>query len=207
LSQLVAATSSLGLVLAADRRIVVAEETGTLVLSLRKLFALGPEAAVATSGAAVGVAASRWAATQLAGRQPLPFPELAEWVVSAFQTRYDDFNRRAEAWFREHPEAYRLSYILLAGRGPDGRCAFRFEASERPGEPYRLVPTGRILTAPRRLGLEGRLQRLRDGTAEELAETIAEGLRLVARKEREAVAGPFDLALFDGEGMRLQTFE
>jgi hypothetical protein len=203
LSQLVAARSSRGLVIAADRRVVVFEAESRRLFSVRKLFALGPETAVATSGAAVGVETSRWAAAQWSGRSSLPFLELAEWV-----RRYDEFNRRAEGWFLDHPDAYRLSYILLGGRAPDGSFLFRFEASEAPGEPYRALPSGRILTAPRRLGLEGRLQRLGgDAAVDELAGTVADGLRLIARREADAVAGPFDLALFDSEGMRLHTVE
>lgn len=205
MSQLVACLCKDALVLAADRR-VVAERGGVeTVHSLQKLFSLGPAAAVATSGAAVGVAVSRTLSRLLARRAALPAEELVAYALAVFQGEYQEFQEQGAAWFDAHPEAHRLSYVLIGSRDPGYAPSFAFFASEAHGEPYRRLPTGAILTAPRRLGLEGRLGRLlaTGATTDEVRATILSGLRLIASKE-DAVAPPFDLAAIDAAGVRLE---
>lgn len=208
MSQLVACRGERGLVLAADRRVVAERNGECQIHSVRKLFALGPTAAVATSGAAVGVAVSRTLTRLLRRRAALPFEELQLYALSVFQKSYAEFVAQGARWFETHPEAHRLSYLLLGGRESPGRFTFSFYASESHAEPYRVLPTGSVLTAPRRLGLEARLARASGSAAllSEIVEIAAEGLRLIARKEG-GVAGPFDIALIDDSGVRFETFE
>jgi hypothetical protein len=206
LSQLVACTYSNGLVLAADRRLVVERRGERQVHSVSKLFPLGAAAAVATSGAAVGIAVSRTLSRLLRRRASLPFAELEAYALSVFQKEYGEFVKQGADWFAAHPEAHRLSYVLLGGRRPDGEFVIRFYASEAHDEPYRLLPTGGVLAAPRRLGLESRLTRAAASGArsDEVFETTIQGLRAIAARD-EAVGSPFDLALLDENGLRLQT--
>lgn len=202
MSQLVACCFEGGVLLAADRRVAVEREGELQVHSLRKLFPLGSAAAVATSGAAVGIAVSRNLHRFLRGRASLPFEDLEAYALSVFQKEYAEFVRQGENWFRINPHSHRLSYVLLAGRAPGGTHTFRFHASEAHHEPYRLLPTGPLLTAPRRLGLEARLARAVAGGAagETLVEVVLEGLRVIGKKE-EAVGPPFDWALIRGAGV------
>ncbi len=202
MSQLVACQAPAGLLLAADRRVVVTRHGRPEVHTVQKLFLLGPAAAVATSGAAVAIAVSRTLARLLKRRAALPWPDLEAYALGVYEKEYRDFARQGERWFAAHPEAHRSSYLLLGGAGG----GFRFHASEDHGQDYRLLPTGEVLTAPRRLGLEGRLLAgLRAGASlEALGEVTLAGLRQIAAKV-EGVGGPFDLALVDGAGARLST--
>ena len=206
MSQLVACRSERGLVLAADRRVVVEAGGESRIHSVQKVFALGPTAAVATSGAAVGVAVSRTLARLFRKRAALPFTELEDYVLNVFQKTYDEFVEQGARWFEAHPGAHQLSYILLGGRESPGTFAFRFHASEAHGKPYLPLPTGAVLSAPRRLGLEGRLARALAAGAglDELRRVTVEGLRLIAAKE-ESVAPPFDVAVIDDHGARLTS--
>lgn len=208
MSQLVACRFPGGVVVAADRRVDVVRRGEHRVHSVRKLFTLGSTAAVATSGAAVGIAVSRSLHRFLQHRSSLPLEDLEAYALSVFQKEYSEFVRQGREWFREHHDARRLSYLLFAGRTAGGEYAFRFHGSEAHDQPYRLLPTAGVLTAPRRLGLEGRLAGAaaggRGGPA--VLEVALAGLRAVAAKE-EAVGAPFDFAVFEGGGTQIGTAE
>jgi len=203
MSQLVACRFPGGVILAADRRVAVVRAGEPQVHSVKKLFALGSTAAVATSGAAVGIAVSRNLHRFLRRRSSPPLEEVEAYALSVFQKEYSDFVRQGETWFRSHPDAHRLSYLLLAGRTGAGEFAFRFHGSEAHHEPYRLLPTGDVLTAPRRLGLEGRLVRATAAGARgpALLDIVLEGLRVAAARE-ESVGPPFDYMIFEAGGVR-----
>lgn len=204
MSQLVACRFEGGLLVAADRRVAAELRGEHQVHTIRKLFPLGSTAVVATSGAAVGIAVSRNLHRFLKRRSSPPLEDLEAYALSVFQKEYAEFIRQGEAWFRSHPQANRLSYLLLGGREDGGTYGFRFYASEAHHEPYRLLPTGAVLTAPRRLGLEARLTRaLAQGTGGDgLLQVILAGLRVVGEKE-EAVGPPFDWVIFERGGNRV----
>ncbi len=209
MSQLVACNSRAGLVLAADRRVVMSRAGQREFHSLRKLFPLGTRAAVATSGAAIGIAVSRNLNRWMRRHASLPFAELEEYALHVFQREYDHFVAEGRAWFAAHPWAHRRSYVLLGGWAqPKTEPELRFYASEEHGDPYHTLPIGQVVTAPRRLGLEAQLHRAAlDGAAvEDLAEIVLAGLRRVAEIE-EAVAAPFDAALFSGGRVRFLSTE
>ncbi len=208
MSQLVACRFAGGVILAADRRVAVSRAGVHQVHSVQKLFALGSSAAVATSGAAVGIAVSRNLYRFLRKRSSPSLEEVEAYALSVFQKEYTEFTRQGEKWFRDHPDAHRRSYLLLAGRTAAGACAFRFYGSEAHHEPYRLLPTADTLTAPRRLGLEGRLCRaVADGAdGESLLRVVLDGLSAVAAKD-DAVGGPFDYVIFEGGGARVGSQE
>ncbi len=176
MSQLLACCCSKGVVLASDRQVVHLREGRERACEERKLFPLGRTAAVTTSGAAMGIAVSRTLSRLLRGRTLPAFDELETYVMDVFQREYDEFVRQGGAWFAAHPDAHRLSYVLLGGRTGDG-YGFRFYASETHGEPYRPWKPGAALTA----------------------------LRRVARHD-PAVAGPFDVAVISAQGTRMATF-
>lgn len=208
LSQLYGCLGPDWVVLAADRRVEIREEGEVRATSARKLFALGRHGAIASSGAAVGIRISLEVAQLLADR-PLPdLDEVEGFVVDHFQRRYDEFLAQGEEWFRCHPEALTLSYFMLAGVDADGAPRLRFYASERHGDPYRALPVGQVLTAPRRLGSEARfLNALKGGVSAHDARAMAVGdLRRIAAKEH-SVAPPFDFAVIDVAGANLETFE
>lgn len=202
MSQLVACCFEGGILLAADRRVAVERRGRDEIHSLCKLFPLGACAAVATSGAAVGIAVSRSLHRFLQGRASPHLEDLEAYAVSVFQKEYAEFIRQGERWFRIHPHAHRLSYVLLAGQECAGTHAFRFYASEAHHEPYRLLPTSAVLTAPRRLGLEARLgQAVAAGASgETLVQLVLAGLRVIGKKE-PGVGPPFDWVLIREAGM------
>ncbi|MEW6488347.1 MAG: hypothetical protein AB1578_10620 [Thermodesulfobacteriota bacterium] len=208
MSQLVACCFEGGVLLAADRRVAVERRGRDEIHALRKLFPLGASAAVATSGAAVGIAVSRSLHRFLQGRASPHLEDLEAYAVSVFQKEYAEFIRQGERWFRIHPHAHRLSYVLLAGQEGAGTHAFRFYASEAHHEPYRLLPTGAVLTAPRRLGLEARLGRAlaAGASGDTLVQVVLEGLRVIGKKE-PAAGPPFDWVVIRGAGTTEGTDE
>ncbi len=211
MSQLVACHTPRCLLLAADRRVVAQVDGEEQIHTAQKLFPLGSTAAVATSGAAVGIDASRELARLLAAQSPSTFEQVEARSLSVIGQRYDAFCHRGKAWFDDHPEALRLSYILLGGFDGDpsaDRRIFRFYGSESHDEPHRHINTAEVLTAPRRLGLELRLSRAAQADAEPdaLRELVIEGLRLSEKRE-QSVRGPFDRALFDAAGRHLYSVD
>ncbi len=207
MSQLIACAWKHGLVLAADRRVVLEREDGRQVHSVRKLYPLGGRAALATSGAAVGIGLSRAVSRALRRRLVPALDELEAYVLSVFQREYDAFIQQGARWFARHPEAHRRSYVLIGGRTEKGGFRFSFYASEEHGQPYQRLRTLSALTAPRRLGLETRLARAaaRGADPDDVARMVVKGLKQVAARD-PAVAGPFDVAVFSHSGARFQTF-
>jgi hypothetical protein len=208
-SQLIACHWAGGLVMAADRRVETRRDGVRDVHTVRKLFPLGPEAAVATSGAAVGIWVSRVLSRLFRRRGALPLPELEDYSLAVFQKEYSQFVQQGARWFAAHPEAHRRSYVLLGGRRDNGGYRFRFHASEDHGDPYHPLGAARVLTAPRRLGLEGRLARAARAEATEgdaVVDLVLAGLRHIAAHD-EAVAAPFDVVSLTARGTRWQLFD
>ena len=209
MSQLIACQWQGGLVMAADRRVETRRGGERDVHTVRKLFPLGPQAAVATSGAAVGIWVSRVLSRLFRRRGALPLQELESYALSVFQKEYGQFVQQGARWFAAHPEALRRSYVLLGGRRGDGGYRFRFHASEEHGDPYHPLGATRVLTAPRRLGLEGRLAQAA-GTdqpdGDTLLDLVLSGLRQIAAHD-EAVAAPFDVVALTPGGVRWQVFD
>ena len=207
MSQLVACATAHCVILASDRCVVLLGEEGERTDSVRKLYPLGDSAALATSGAAVGIGLSRAVSRALLRRASPALDEVEAYAMSVFQREYAAFVHQGSRWFARHPEAHRSSYVLIGGRGEEGEFRFSFYASEAHDQPYRRLRTTAALTAPRRLGLEVRLARAAAQGAgpEPVVEAVVEGLRAVARRD-PAVAGPFDVAVIDSEGLRLRTY-
>ncbi len=205
MSQLVGCAWPGGVVLAADRRVVMEHEDGRRIHSLRKLYPLGTQAAIATAGAAVGIGLSRTLSRVLRCRSAAEFEEIEPYVVQVFRREYEAFVRQGQRWFRDHPEAHRRSYLLLAGRDSNGGCRLAFYASEDHGDPHQGVRVGGVVTAPRRLGLETRLyQELGEPARDRIVEVVIQGMRRI-RERDDAVAGPFDIAVLDGSGFVFWT--
>jgi hypothetical protein len=209
MSQLIACRWPGGVVMAADRRVESRRNGVRAMHTVRKLFPLGPQAAVATSGAAVGIWVSRVLSRLLRKRGSLPLKELETYALSVFQKEYDQFVTQGEKWFSAHPEAHRRSYVLFGGKRSTGDFHFRFHASEEHGDPYHPLGTTNVLTAPRRLGLESRLSRAvsadpRDEN--EIRDLAIAGLRQIANQD-DGVAGPFDTVTLSAQGIRWQVFD
>lgn len=208
-SQLIACQWQGGLVMAADRRVETQRNGVSGAHAVRKLFPLGPTAAVATSGAAVGIWISRVLSRLFRQRSAMPLEELESYSLAVFQKEYDQFVQQGERWFAAHPEAHRRSYVLLGGRDDGGDYRFRLHASEEHGDRYRPLGATRVLTAPRRLGLESRLARAADTAppdAEALRGLVLAGLRQVAARDA-AVAPPFDVVTLTAAGADWQVFD
>ncbi len=205
MSQLVGCAWPDGVVLAADRRVVLEQEDGQQIHSLRKLYPLGAQAAMATAGAAVGIGVSRTLSQVFRRRSAAEFEEIEPYVVQVFRREYEAFVHRGHQWFQDHPEAHRRSYLLLAGRDSDGRCRLAFYASEDHGHPHRGVRVKGVVTAPRRLGLETLLyQELQQPTRDRLLEAVMQGMHRI-RERDDAVDGPFDLAVLERSGFVFWT--
>jgi len=207
-SQLVALIADSTIIMASDRRVEVSGEEGKAVHSLRKLYPLGVNCAVATLGAAVTIDTSRKLAQALARRPAMDFSEVEDYAMGVFQQDYDAFVKAGASWFGEHSEAPTLSYIMLAGRNRDSSCHLRFYASETHGEPYRALPVADVLCAPRRVGLETRLKNLlaSGGGLDAVRPLLLDNLYRIASLD-EAVEGPFDLAVLGPCGIKMEIAE
>lgn len=208
MSQLVACVSEKFALVAADRRVEVREESGTRVLSLKKLYAPSRTALLATSGAAVGISISERFEHTMQARDSLNFGEVADFAASFFQKEYDEFIRKGAAWFKANPEAMRLAYLLLAGRNVDGTFGLRFYASESHTQPFKMLPTGAVLTAPRRIGLEAALMKTLAASPnpDEIKMTVLKALTRIEAVDG-AVAGPFDVSVITVDGLKMETIE
>lgn len=195
--------------MAADRRVETQRNGVSDAHTVRKLFPLGPTAAVATSGAAVGIWISRVLSRLFRQRSAMPLEELESYSLAVFQKEYDQFVHQGKRWFAAHPEAHRRSYVLLGGRDADGDYRFRLHASEAHGDRYQPLGATRVLTAPRRLGLEGRLARAANTAppdAAALRALVLAGLRQVAAHD-DAVAPPFDVVTLTSAGADWQVLD
>lgn len=203
MSQLVAAAGNGFVVIAADRRVETRGDDGVSVRFTKKLYPLGRYAAIATGGAAVGINISLKLATLLGESRKMPFNELESYAIGVFQHEYDSFLRQGEEWFKTHPEAIRRAFILLAGSDGPNAPAIRFYASEDHGEPFRSLPVGNVLTAPRRLGLESALSRalMKGAAEEEIRGLVVESLARIEKAD-EAVGGPFDILTIFNDGIK-----
>lgn len=208
MSQLVACVTGDSVLIAADRRVEVRHDHSSTVHTARKLFALGSGAAVATSGAAVGIHISQTVARAFARRPMVSFSEAEEYAMEVFRREYAALIARGAEWFAAHPKALKLSYVLLAGRDADNGRFVRFYASEDHDDEYRPLAVGSVLTAPRRLGLETRLSQALSANAPtvEIRGLLFSHLSRIAELD-EAVGGPFDLATIGPSGLVMETIE
>jgi len=198
--------SPAGIVLSSDSLVVRVREDGRREhLAVRKLFPLGPGAALSTAGAFAGVRISEGFAARARAEGLSCLEELLPAAQVYFEAEYGRFIRENQSWFEAHPEAHRSLYVLLAGRADRAEglaWGARFLASEEHRLPFQILPIGEVLTVPRRLGLEGQLMsRLKGGSPlEDVAAFCHSALGMLGEGEPEWVGRPFYTAILDGQG-------
>jgi hypothetical protein len=207
MSQLVALKTAQGMIIASDRRVVNTHRGKTTGSLHRKLFPLGAQAAISTGGAAVGIDISKTLSRSIRESISLGFEDLESYVLQVFQREYDNFTARGAKWFADNPKAHRRACFALGAKDHDGKLCLGFYVSEEHGQPFRKAPlTTASVVMPRRLGLEARLSVAAKG---ETPLASLKKLTLQAFKQIEGVddtvGGPFDFALFDQSGMRIET--
>lgn len=207
MSQLVALNTPQGMIIASDRRVVSNHAGKTTAILKQKLFPLGARAAISTGGAAVGIDISKTLSRSIRESISLGFEDLERYVLQVFQREYDSFTARGAQWFADNPGAHRRACFALGAKGHDGELSLAFYVSEEHNQPFRKAPlTTSSVVMPRRLGLEARLS---TATLKETPLTEIKEMTLQAFKQIEeidhTVGGPFDFALFDQGGMRIET--
>lgn len=206
MSQIAAITSPDYMLIASDRRVSVMRGEESIYTEKRKLFPLGPTAAITTGGAAIGINISEKLSDSVGKTDKVEIEELEGYVLDVFQRRYDEFIDRGAKWFSENPDAHRRSCFLIGGRDSRGSFSLSFYVSENHGEPFTKSPlSSQSLAMPRRLGLEAKLSRalMLNSPLDEVTGLALSSLRQIAEHD-EGVGAPFDLALFDSAGMRLE---
>jgi len=194
-----------GAVLVSDSLVIRQDDAGRRErLSQRKLFALGRRAAIVSGGAAIGIDLSRALAQTLAQRRSDDIAEIIACAPAFLNAGYAAFLEQARPWFAAHPAAYQRLYFFIAGcpaAGPPAQTLLL--GSESIETPLTALPTGAVLTMPRRLMLEAQLARLaQKASLVELAEQCLHSLALLAAKDGETVAGPFDGVILSAQGLR-----
>jgi hypothetical protein len=208
MSQLIAVKSPQGILFLADRRVEVHDDAGNVeVRFARKLYPLGENGLLATGGSAIGIEISR-KLSHLFRENPLSYLEMKSHVLNTFQNDYDSFQLQGREWFKAHPEAHQLAYILLGGVLDDGSFEISFYASEAHGESYRELPIGDVLTAPRRIATETKLAMAikMDTDLRELKNIALKALVYIEEKEK-SVGSPFDCGVISSTGLDMEIIE
>lgn len=208
MSQLVALTAGDFALMASDRNVIVYGEEGETRLSLKKLFAPAGKTLLSSSGASVGITISGRFEKMMEGKDLKDFDHMADYAALFFQREYDEFIKKGADWFAKNPECLKLAYFLLAGRKADGSPGLRFYASESHSEPFRLLNTGTVVTAPRRIGLEAALSKAVACGAgmDDIKVTVIKALAKIESVD-QAVRGPFDIAVVGPDGLKMETVE
>ncbi len=191
-----------GMVLASDS-LTLRELDGGKVerLTARKLFALGPRAAVLTAGAPVGAEAAAQLAQWLQPRRLEEFGDLLSLSRDFLAETYARHLRAGHSRAAEH----RHLYFILAGyegRQPQPYAAVLLE-SEAGELPFKETRLGRVFTLPRRLVQEGHITRqIAEGAGlRELATSCRLALAHAAERNPEAIGGPFHVVMISERGV------
>lgn len=195
-----------GLVLASDSLMLRELEGGQVErLTARKLFALGPRAAVLTAGAPVGAEMAAQLAQWL---QPRHLEDFGDLLALGRDFLAEGYARHLRGGHGRHgaiAENRHLYFILAGyeGRGPSPYAAVLLE-SEAGALPFKESRLGRVFTVPRRLVQEGRIARqVAEGAGlHELAESCLAGLEHTAERNPESVGGPFHVAMITERGVQ-----
>jgi len=197
--------TSTSAILASDSLVVRQHEDGRRErLSQRKLFALSQACAIVSGGGAVGIPLSRQLVVHLHAQKIQEIEEILHIAPPWLNQQYGAYVRQARSWFECHPKAHQRLYFIIAGcptAGPPPQAALI--GTEKIDEPLKVYPMGDVLTMPRRLALEARLQAMIAGASEdELALHTLEQLAHLAQRDPETVAGPFDCVVISSRGLR-----
>jgi hypothetical protein len=206
MSQLVALKTTEHMIIASDRRVEIRDGDNARASHHRKLFALGANAAITSVGAAIGIAISKKLSASIRQTISLTFKDLESFVLQVFQEEYDNFISRGTAWFADNPEAHRRASFALGAKDPDGLFSLAFYVSEDHDQPFRKAPLlDASVVMPRRLGLEAKLARETEcsSSLHNLKEITLQSLQQIEALDL-AVGSPFDFALFDKSGMRIE---
>lgn len=203
MSQLIAVRTGEGIALAADRRVEVHDGLSVSARAAQKLLPLGECGALASGGAAVGIAITHKLSLEFSARGRVPFEEMEARVLSVYQAEYAAFVERGKDWFAQNPQAHRRACFLLGGWDEDGHPQASFWASDDHTMPLTQIPFGAVLSMPRRLGLEAALARAcaQGEGLNALYERIAAGFKRI-EDAGEPVGGPYDVALLSRDGTR-----
>ncbi len=207
MTQAIYCTSGEGLVLASDSLALCEREGGQVErLTARRLFALGPRAALLTAGAAAGV---EMAADLARWLQPRSLEDLGDIVALSRDFLAEGYARHLRGGSGRAcagPADHRWLHFLIAGYAGGGPSPFaavllQSEGGELPFKESRL---GRVFTLPRRLVQEGHITRqIAEGAGlHELAEACLSGLEQAAARNPEAVGGPFHVAMVTERGVQ-----
>ncbi len=94
-------------------------------------------------------------------------------------------------------------YILFAGLTEEGKLTLRLIGSEGE-DSLKAVPFSDVVTAPRRLGLELALMKLKNVTMFELSNFIFENLKKISEKDHH-VKPPFHILFIDRNGLVIKN--
>ena len=174
--------------------------------SFRKLYSLGSHAAILSAGAKVGIDLSIRLGELVAYRGLYDVEAIYPLAREFLSQEYGRLLEEGRDWFASHPEAYRRLYFVVAGhtfRDPSKPFRLYLLGSEDLELPLQLLPTGTLLTMPRRLAFEMKLAAaLSQSSLDSLADLCLGYLRRLEEKEPDRVGGPYYAATVTGEGFK-----
>jgi len=202
MTQALAGFNEHGIVLATDSRAITFDAAGQPeIFNVNKLLPLGRHCAILSGGTGVSVSLS-FALRRQIGRHPGPL-ELEDMVEFALPFLSRGYERHLE---KHGPEAqdYRRIYFILAGYVP-GRSPNPFAmvllSSEENELPLKQVQLGNLVVMPRNLGMEMRLFKALNQSADliEILQLGKEFLESMAAVKEE-VGPPFHFAAITSQG-------
>ena len=190
--------------MASDSRVVYEEDyKGERVERVRKLFPLGKNAFIVTTGAGYGVQASLALSDMFRNVGDMALDKIVDISMDYINEGYAKFMKEAKEWFERHPNAYTFLYVTIGGFCPvTGKIYFKLFASEYHQLPLKEVQHQGLICFPRRMFLEARLMGAMDWELEKVAGFIKKRLEAI-EKEDDRIASPFQIGVVDEQGFRI----
>ena len=176
---------------------------GERVEKVRKLYPLGRNAFIVTTGAGYGIQASVVLSDMFRNVKDMALDRIVDISLDYINEGYARFIENAKEWFERHPDAYTFLYVTIGGFCPvTERIYFKLFASEYHQLPLKEVQHQGLICFPRRMFLEARLIGTMDWELEKVAEFIKERLEAI-EKEDDRIASPFQIGIVDKRGFRI----
>ena len=202
MSQLIVCRNSEGIVLAADSKAWSIDAGGQLAEARAdRLIRLGDNSAILAGGAVEGVAMCEALRNFISEEGLVDVEEIYSAALAFLSGEYDRFMRKVCENIPVDP--LHQMYFVLVGRDGSGAGRIYMLWTKKRLPQLDGDEITRAYAAPRRMGLEYKLNELsrRDAPLDEIVAAVKKGMESVAGEEE--VGGPFVYATVTADGLKL----
>jgi len=171
----------------------IADETGESIGTSKKLFS-GGNFIITSVGVSFGLTIIEGLLAQTKFLGPITKEEIEDYLITYGNKQYDFFLKNYGKNLKQ--DLIRL-YFLFAAVNKEKKLSLGFLGSEGDA-PFSVLPSEKVVTAPRRIVLEANLLKLANKPKTEVADFIVSYLRKVSQKD-PSVKPPFGVAVFDSK--------